>query len=77
MMNDLIIQDLDDVYNVINRMIPRLFFKVEIESYNVFIYVPKLLVDYISNKLQNMFSNIYIVVNCDQLFTAFVQVIEE
>jgi len=76
-MNDLIIQDLDDVYNVINRMIPRLFFKVEIESYNVFIYVPKLLVDYISNKLQNMFSNIYIVVNCDQLFTAFVQVIEE
>lgn len=75
-MDDIIIENLDDVYNIVNVIIPKLFFKVEIESDTVFVYVPKPLVEQVALKLRNMFSHIYISTST-HLATAFIQVIGE
>lgn len=67
---------LNDVYNIINRIIPKLFFRVEIEDKNVSIYVPKSVKYYVSQELLVKCLPMYITID-DYLYAASVRVVGE
>lgn len=70
------IECLDDVYNIVNRIIPKLFFRVEIEDKNVSIYVSKSVKYYVSQELTVKCLPMYIIVD-DYFHCANIRVIGE
>lgn len=71
-----LIECLDDVYDIINRIIPKLFFRVEIEDKNVFIYVPKSVKYYVLQEILTKCLPMYILID-DYLCAVNIRVVGE